>query len=80
LSDPTGEPTPKVKMLCPSCGADDVLRDAFAFWDEETQKWELSDVYDNYACNTCGAEFREPIEEEIVDDGNHGGEQAPPEA
>lgn len=80
MSEPTGDQSPKVKLLCPSCGADAVMRDAFATWDEDAQEWELHSVYDTFACNSCGAEFKEPTEEEIVDgDADQSGEQAPPE-
>lgn len=55
-----------VAMVCPSCGdRENVVRDAFASWNEETQEWELLSVYDSFSCNSCGAEFRAPKEEEL---------------
>jgi predicted Zn-ribbon and HTH transcriptional regulator len=73
---------PPVRFLCPQCKADAVLRDAFAEWDEETQEWSLSSVFDSFSCNSCGAEFKDPDEEEIENAAasDHGEEQASSEA
>lgn len=69
----------KIAMHCPECGSDKVLRDAYAEWDKEEQKWVLLDVYDTFACNECGLEMREPEEIEI-NDGDQGAEEAPDHA
>jgi hypothetical protein len=43
----------RVKMVCRNCGsADHVLKDAYAFWNEEEQMWELNSVYDNAVCES----------------------------
>lgn len=43
---------------CPSCGSDQILCDAFAYWNHAQQEWELYSIYDgNVYCNDCGAEF-----------------------
>ena len=55
---------PKVKMVCTTCGSDDVVRDAWAAWDKDTQAWELHSIYDNAFCNTCSGETT--IEEEVL--------------
>ena len=43
----------KVKMVCETCGGEDVRRDASVAWDTETQTWELVAVYDSATCETC---------------------------
>lgn len=58
-----------IRFRCPECGSTDgVVRDAFASWDEDTQEWVLSSVYDNFSCNECGANDIDPEEEEIEDE------------
>lgn len=57
--------SPRVKLLCPECGAEDVVLDAYAAWDVETQDWVLHSTYEEKRCNTCGAEFDEADEEAI---------------
>jgi hypothetical protein len=53
----------KVKMVCAHCGSDDVLADAYAKWDVETQTWEVTQTFDKGACcNKCDGETR--IEEQ----------------
>jgi len=47
--------TGRVKFVCPVCKSDRILRDAYASWNQETQEWELHDVYDYTACQDCGA-------------------------
>lgn len=46
----------RVKPICPRCGADDLVRDACARWDDDIQGWSLSGIYDCTACAICGAE------------------------
>ena len=41
------------RIVCTSCGGEDVLRDAFTKWDIEKQEWVLSTVYDDTFCETC---------------------------
>lgn len=49
----------RVKYVCSECGSDDVLADAYAEWDEEHQRWELTDTFDKGAhCNACDGETR----------------------
>jgi len=45
-----------VKKVCSYCGSTDVLVDAWAKWDEETQTWVLHSVYENSICNACDGE------------------------
>lgn len=56
----------KVKMVCSECGSDNVLKDAYAAWNVETQEWELSATFDNTVCDNCGA-VDSVIEVEIED-------------
>ena len=53
----------RVKMVCSRCGSDDVLADAYAEWDVETQAWEVAQTFDKGGyCNKCDGETR--IEEQ----------------
>lgn len=45
---------PKEKPVCPVCKSDDVVVDAVARWDEDTQDWSLSATYDDKTCDACG--------------------------
>ena len=54
-----------VKKVCRHCGSTDVLIDAWAKWDEETQKWVLDSVYENTICETCDGETQ--IKDEPLD-------------
>lgn len=51
-------PKPKrLRMVCSLCGGSNVLADAYAQWDEPTQRWELAQVCVKPAwCNDCGGE------------------------
>ena len=46
------------RMICSTCGSDDVRRDADAAWNVDRQEWELCTVYDNASCEKCGGETR----------------------
>jgi hypothetical protein len=49
----------KLRMICGSCGGDNVLCDAFANWNVETQAWELHSTYDKGShCEDCEGECR----------------------
>lgn len=49
----------KLKMVCRRCGSDDVLADAYAAWNVETQKWEVESTFDKGGhCNACDGEAR----------------------
>lgn len=55
----------KVRMVCSTCGSDDVLCDAYATWNYHDQEWELSNCFDKGAyCNKCDGETRIEVEEE----------------
>ena len=55
---------PKARMVCAHCGGTNVMRDAWADWNEDTQDWELGNVYDAAHCDDCDGETR--IEEEEI--------------
>ena len=39
---------------CTTCGSDQVMCDAYAYWDYEKQSWELHSTYDgNFYCSEC---------------------------
>lgn len=48
---------PKLKMVCPYCGSEDVTRDALARWSVEEQKWEVSSELDSMQCEACDREI-----------------------
>ena len=57
---------PRIKMVCKECGSDDVLCDAYAVWDVDTQQWEVVNTFDKGAyCNECDGETR--LEQEEVE-------------
>jgi hypothetical protein len=43
----------KTTIRCGSCGSADVMRDAWACWDDDTQDWVLGSVFDAAFCETC---------------------------
>lgn len=58
----------RIRIICSTCGSDDVRRDAYAAWSVEKQEWELSSVFDQGICEACGGEAR--LEEEEIEEGN----------
>jgi hypothetical protein len=61
---------PKLRMVCATCGSDQVLADAFAKWDVESQQWYLHATYDKGSVcesDVCDGAPRR-IDEEIIDD------------
>jgi hypothetical protein len=48
--------SPKVQMVCAECGGTNVMRDAWACWNVETQEWELQSTFDNAHCDDCDGE------------------------
>lgn len=56
----------KTRMVCRTCGSDDVLADAYASWSFGDQEWQVASTFDKGAfCNDCGGETRiEAIETE----------------
>ena len=48
-----------IKMICATCGGDDVRADAYAAWNVDTQEWELVTTFDKGSvCEDCGGECR----------------------
>lgn len=43
----------KVKMVCCTCGGENVQRQADAAWCVETQSWELVQTFDEAYCQDC---------------------------
>jgi len=50
----------KVHPACHRCGSKEVLRDAYAVWDNDLQDWVLHSTYDDYRCDSCDEEFGSP--------------------
>jgi hypothetical protein len=40
-------------MQCKTCGSTNVMRDAWAAWDVERQRWELGSIFDAAYCGKC---------------------------
>lgn len=63
--------TPKHTYLCKHCGSNDVLFDAWAQWNDETQEFELSNTFDDALCGECEATMRwvepTPLPAEVTD-------------
>lgn len=56
----------KVKLVCPYCGSDDIIRDGPLTWDIEAQGWKsCGDMYDDMSCEACGEYFKECNEVEV---------------
>ena len=54
----------KQHPVCAHCKSDDVVLDAFACWNHETQDWVLEDTYDNSYCRDCESDtFFEWVED-----------------
>jgi hypothetical protein len=47
---------PKVRMVCNTCGSEDVLLDAWAEWDKAKQRWRLSEIFTAAVCGNCDGE------------------------
>ena len=41
---------------CATCGSDQVMHDAYAYWDYQKQSWELHSTYDYVFCPECEGE------------------------
>lgn len=59
------EAKPKIKIVCPYCGSDNVARDAAARWNTETQRWEITSLMDSGGCDGCDSELKSFDEEPI---------------
>lgn len=46
----------KRHAVCPKCGSEDIVTEAVARWNIETQEWELSSMYDFIVCCACDGE------------------------
>jgi len=46
----------KVTFVCNTCGSEDVVVDAWAYWEKKNQRWRLATTYDHSHCNNCDDE------------------------
>jgi hypothetical protein len=46
----------KYRKVCMECGSEDLLFDAYMYWDVDYQEYRLNGIYDNTYCNSCGGE------------------------
>jgi hypothetical protein len=53
MSEKTTMKEPMIDIICSVCKCKDVVRDATAAWNIETQDWELAGVQDQGYCNEC---------------------------
>jgi hypothetical protein len=51
-------PKPPIKIVCARCKSERVLRDAWAGWDEDAQRWDLHNVFDHAFCENCDGDTR----------------------
>jgi hypothetical protein len=56
-----------MKLLCPCCHSDNIIRDAAARWNTEKDDWELSFLYDGMTCDDCNASFSVANEIELTE-------------
>lgn len=47
---------PRRRMQCKHCGSDEVVKDAWAQWDEHKQEWILKDMFVFEYCTNCEGE------------------------
>ena len=46
----------KIAYVCDFCGSEEVLVDAWAQWDKDSQRWELFNTFDAAFCAECDGE------------------------
>ena len=47
----------KVRMVCSECGSENVVVDAYASWNFDTQEWEVASTHDKGSyCEDCDDE------------------------
>ncbi len=56
MSDMIDAAPPALHPCCPNCGSKNIVRDACARWDVDTQRWALADVHQCDFCDQCSAE------------------------
>jgi len=56
----------KVVWICPACGSNDVVIDAWAVWDVSTQSMVLGNTFDHMMCQDCGDELDYQGAQEIL--------------
>ena len=49
---------PPILPVCRYCGSANVMRDAWAVWDVDTQTWQLGASFDYSKCGDCDAEMQ----------------------
>ncbi|MNR57174.1 hypothetical protein D3C85_1778990 [compost metagenome] len=48
----------KVNFVCARCGSSNVIKDAWAEWDIDSQRWTLHSTYDSCYCQDCQEDCR----------------------
>ena len=59
----------KRRMICKTCGSENVKKDAWAAWDEHKQEWVLDNIFDYEHCETCEGETT-IIEKNLINESN----------
>lgn len=44
------------KPVCPECGSDNVLLDAWASWNHDKQAFEVAATFENGICEDCASD------------------------
>ena len=45
-----------VRMICKTCGSDNIMHDAWAVWNAAAQEWQIGAVFDYMHCDRCEGE------------------------
>lgn len=48
----------KEKPICPYCDSEEVICDANAIWNDDTQQWEVQSTFDSGFCQSCESETK----------------------
>lgn len=43
----------RIYKCCKHCGSREVVKDAWASWDDSTNQWVLEEVFDDQFCRAC---------------------------
>lgn len=46
----------RVAIVCSTCGSENILVDAWAEWDVESQSWVVAETFKTAVCGACNGE------------------------
>jgi predicted RNA-binding Zn-ribbon protein involved in translation (DUF1610 family) len=56
----------RVEYVCPSCGSEEIVREAVVNWDATSQTWVVGTLYDDCICTQCDREIRVDAVERVL--------------